>query len=420
MARLLNPLAPHLAGTLSPDVEAGVKALLASGALADGATPDEAALRRDARAADEESVMRPAFLRDTEKIIHMPAYNRLSGKTQVFSFAANDDLTRRGLHVQLVARVARDIGRALGLNLDLIEAMALGHDLGHTPFGHAGEHFLNDVFHERSGLWFMHNVQSVRVLDVLYGRNIALQTLDGALCHNGEFVNQRLKTSGLADFGEFDRRIERCWAEGPAFVKTLRPMTKEGCVVRLSDIIAYVGKDRQDAVRAGLVGEDAFRDGLGGGYNAWALSAFVADIVNESFGKPEISMSEEGYRELARAKEENYEKIYRTHEVAGDFSEDIQELFSALYDHELESLASGDESRAIFHHHIIPLEAHLAHYGRTYDWKSSPDQTVADFISAMTDDYFIATCERLFPEARRLFPKRSYFDYKLPVREWEG
>lgn len=174
MARLLNPLAPHLAGTLSPDVEAGVKALLASGALADGATPDEAALRRDARAADEESVMRPAFLRDTEKIIHMPAYNRLSGKTQVFSFAANDDLTRRGLHVQLVARVARDIGRALGLNLDLIEAMALGHDLGHTPFGHAGEHFLNDVFHERSGLWFMHNVQSVRVLDVLYGRNIAL------------------------------------------------------------------------------------------------------------------------------------------------------------------------------------------------------------------------------------------------------
>lgn len=412
MAALSNPLAPHLSGMLDPDVEEGVRRQLEAPGLSPYATPDAEALRRDDTDRDAESVMRPAFLRDTEKIIHMPAYNRLSGKTQVFSFAANDDVARRGLHVQLVARVARDIGRALGLNLDLIEAIALAHDLGHTPFGHAGEHFLNRVFHERSGRYFMHNVQSVRVLDVLYGRNIALQTLDGALCHNGEFACQVLETSGLSGFGEFDRVVSRSWEEGPAFVKHLRPMTAEGCVVRLADIIAYVGKDRQDALRAGLVDEDAFDDGLGGAYNAWALSAFVADIVNESFGRPKIQMSEEGFRELARAKEENYRKIYGAREVSGDFSEDIAGLFERLYDHELEQLKAGDESAAIFHHHIEPLNMHLSHYGKSYDFESSPDQTVADFISAMTDDYFIATAEKLFPEARELFPKRSYFDYK--------
>ncbi|MDO5108088.1 MAG: HD domain-containing protein, partial [Coriobacteriaceae bacterium] len=123
---------------LSDEVERGVGEQLASGRLSEFATKDTDVIRRDTER-DNTTVLRPAFLRDAEKIIHLPFYNRLTGKTQVFSFRANDDLTRRGLHVQLVARVARDIGRALGLNLDLIEAIALGHDIGHTPFGHAGE-----------------------------------------------------------------------------------------------------------------------------------------------------------------------------------------------------------------------------------------------------------------------------------------
>ncbi len=143
---------------LSDEVERGVGEQLASGRLSEFATKDTDVIRRNTER-DNTTVLRPAFLRDAEKIIHLPFYNRLTGKTQVFSFRANDDLTRRGLHVQLVARVARDIGRALGLNLDLIEAIALGHDIGHTPFGHAGERFLNDVFHDRTGRWFFHNVQ---------------------------------------------------------------------------------------------------------------------------------------------------------------------------------------------------------------------------------------------------------------------
>ena len=406
---LNNPGAPNLTGRLSPAVEAQVRAMLAEGRKSPYATPDDAAIRRESRPSDASTLLRPAFVRDAEKIIHTPAYNRLNGKTQVFSFRANDDLTRRGLHEQLVSRVARDIGRALGLNLDLIEAISLGHDIGHTPFGHAGERFLNDVFHERTGRHFMHNVQSVRVIDCVYGRNVSLQTLDGMICHNGEFECQRFETSDLADFDAFDGMVETCWQDGPAAVEGLRPMTLEGCVMRISDIIAYVGKDRQDAIRAKLVSEDSFADGLGGGYNAWALSAFVADVVENSFGKPVIEMSEEGFAELSRAKRENYEKIYGSAEVKGDLPQAVSDLFRCLYEREVEALAAGDETDPIFSHHIRPITRHLSFYGRTYDWESDLDQCVADYIAAMSDDYFVEACSRRFPKAREIFPRRGYF-----------
>lgn len=404
-----NPLAPGLTGELSEGAERTVRHQRSTGELSAFATPDLVAVRRESKF-DGGTALRPAFVRDSEKIMHMPAYNRLDGKTQVFSFRANDDLTRRGLHVQLVARVARDIGRALGLNLDLIEAIALGHDIGHTPFGHAGERFLNDVYHERTSRWFFHNVQSVRVLDVLGGRNLSLQTLDGVICHNGEFEQQVFETSSLSTFDEFDRGVESCWTDGDAVIGHLRPMTLEGCVVRISDIIAYVGKDRQDALRAGICDETSFDDGLGGAYNAWALSAFSADVIEHSLGRDRIGMSEEGFAELSRAKRENYEKIYGAAEVNGDFPAGVRELFGLLYEHEVAALAAGDESAAVFAHHVLPVSRHLEPYARSYDWESSPDQTVVDFISSMTDDYFIATCEALFPEARSLFPRRGYFD----------
>ncbi len=405
----INKLAPELTGELSAGAARAVAERLASGGLSPFACKAASAIRRCPAERDRDTRIRPAYVRDAEKIVHLPAYNRMSGKTQVFSFRANDDLSRRGLHVQLVARVARDIGRALGLNLDLIEAIALGHDIGHTPFGHAGERFLNDVFHERTGRWFFHNVQSVRVIDVLGGRNVSLQTLDGCLTHNGEFEQQVFETSGLAEFDTFDRVVASCWETGENAIGHLRPMTLEGCVVRISDIIAYVGKDRQDAIRAGLLDEGAFDDGLGGAYNSWALSAFVADVVENSVGTDRIAMSEAGFAELKRAKRENYEKIYGAGEVSSGLGRETAQLFSALYDHELEALRAGDESSAIFCQHIRGCERRLAHYGREYAWEDDPDQTVVDFISAMTDDYFMATCEAVFPESAGLFPLRGYF-----------
>lgn len=371
-------------------------------------TSDEDALRREERPADRSSIWRPAFVRDVEKILHMPAYNRYAGKTQVFSFRSNDDLSRRGLHVQLVARIARDIGFALGLNCDLIEAIGLGHDLGHTPFGHAGERCLNDVFHERTGRWFFHNVHSVRVLDKLYGRNISLQTLDGALCHNGEYEQRVFELSGLSSFGEFDRVVDECVSGGGAVIGHLRPMTLEGCVVRISDIIAYVGRDRQDAIEAGLLTGDAFEDGLGGAYNSWILTHASADIIEHSYGKDRIEMSEELFAEIRRAKAENYAKIYRSSGIEGERAEVLARAFELMYERCLDDLIKRDESSFIFRHHITRIEEQLAHYGRTYDWQSDPEQTVVDYIASMTDGYFAELASKFFPQIH--FPKRTYIN----------
>lgn len=378
-------------------------------------TSDEDALRREERPADRSNIWRPAFVRDVEKILHMPAYNRYAGKTQVFSFRSNDDLSRRGLHVQLVARIARDIGYALGLNCDLIEAIGLGHDLGHTPFGHAGERCLNDVFHERTGRWFFHNVHSVRVLDKLYGRNISLQTLDGALCHNGEYEQRVFELSGLSSFGEFDRVVDECVSGGGAVIGHLRPMTLEGCVVRISDIIAYVGRDRQDAIEAGLLTGDAFEDGLGGAYNSWILTHASADIIEHSYGKDRIEMSEELFAEIRRAKAENYAKIYRSSGIEGERAEVLARAFELMYERCLDDLQKRDESSFIFRHHITRIEEQLAHYGRTYDWQSDPEQTVVDYIASMTDGYFAELASKFFPQIH--FPKRTYINEPVGQRE---
>lgn len=381
-------------------------------------TSDEDALRREERPADRSNIWRPAFVRDVEKILHMPAYNRYAGKTQVFSFRSNDDLSRRGLHVQLVARIARDIGFALGLNCDLIEAIGLGHDLGHTPFGHAGERCLNDVFHERTGRWFFHNVHSVRVLDKLYGRNISLQTLDGALCHNGEYEQRVFELSGLSTFGEFDRVVDECVSGGGAVIGHLRPMTLEGCVVRISDIIAYVGRDRQDAIEAGLLTGDAFEDGLGGAYNSWILTHASADIIEHSYGKDRIEMSEELFAEIRRAKAENYAKIYRSSGIEGERAEVLARAFELMYERCLDDLNKRDESSFIFRHHITRIEEQLAHYGRTYDWQSDPEQTVVDYIASMTDGYFAELASKFFPQIH--FPKRTYINEPVGQHEPEA
>ncbi len=378
-------------------------------------TSDEDAVRREERPADRSSIWRPAFVRDVEKILHMPAYNRYAGKTQVFSFRSNDDLSRRGLHVQLVARIARDIGYALGLNCDLIEAIGLGHDLGHTPFGHAGERCLNDVFHGRTGRWFFHNVHSVRVLDKLYGRNISLQTLDGALCHNGEYEQRVFELSGLSSFGEFDRVVDECVSGGGAVIGHLRPMTLEGCVVRISDIIAYVGRDRQDAIEAGLLTGDAFEDGLGGAYNSWILTHASADIIEHSYGKDRIEMSEELFAEIRRAKAENYAKIYRSSGIEGERAEVLAHAFELMYERCLDDLHKRDESSFIFRHHITRIEEQLAHYGHTYDWQSDPEQTVVDYIASMTDGYFAELASKFFPQIH--FPKRTYINEPVGLHE---
>ena len=218
--------------------------------FADLSFPDAKAIRlqNDTPA----QVWRPKFAKDIDRIMYSPYYNRYTDKTPVFSLVKNDDITRRSLHVQLVSRIARTIGRALNLNLDLIEAIALGHDIGHTPFAHSGEVFLNELYHKHTGRFFNHNIHSVRVLDKLFPLDLTLQTLVGIAGHNGEIELEEYRPVPMESFADFEKELEKCYTI-PGYANKIQPSTLEGNVVRISDIIAYLGKDRQDAARMSMV-----------------------------------------------------------------------------------------------------------------------------------------------------------------------
>lgn len=398
---------PYL--TIDPAIEAEILADRAAGRMSPYRFRDEDVARREPNPHDIATIARPAFARDIEKIVNMPAYNRYAGKTQVFSFVENDDICRRGLHVQLVSRVARGIGRLLGLNCDLIEAIALGHDLGHTPFGHAGERFLSRCYHERTDRYFNHNVHSVRVLDQLYRRNVSLQTLDGVLCHNGEFAQQELKRGHVGTFEALDALVEKCTADEQV-ISTLRPSTLEGCVVRVADMIAYVGKDRQDAMDMGaLASLDEFESTVMGKANAQIINNLTADIVNESYGKDRIAMSEAMFNDLKRAKRQNYEIIYNKEGLAASDGITVGEMFEEVYEKLLGDLAEGREESAIFRHHIDYLARKSRSITRErYVGATEPNQIVVDYIASMTDSYFMALYAHLFPEHAARVQLRSY------------
>ena len=397
---------PYLA--LDPAVEESIRGDRAAGRMHPQRTPDEAVMRREANPHDEATLTRPAFVRDIEKIINVPAYNRYAGKTQVFSFVENDDICRRGLHVQLVSRVARGIGALLGLNVDLIEAIALGHDVGHTPFGHAGERFLSACYHRRTGRYFNHNVHSVRVLDKLYRRNISLQTLDGVLCHNGEFAQQRLVRGTTATFEELDALVEACDADEQT-IATLRPATLEGCVVRVCDMIAYVGKDRADALDMGVLPSlDAFESDYIGVDNARIINNLTVDIVNNSYGHDAISMSAEAFADLKRAKRQNYELIYLREGMVDDTENVVEEMFEEMYARLLDDLAHGDESSPVIRHHVSSLVAKSRSVSAEDYLSQDPNRIVADYMASMTDRYFMSLYARLFPHSKRRIIERGY------------
>ena len=357
---------------------------------------------------DKANVIRTAFVRDIDKIIHCPYYNRYADKTQVFSFYKNDDITRRGLHVQLVSRIARTIGKALNLNLDLIEAIALGHDIGHTPFGHAGERFLDELLFEHTGRHFSHNIHSVRVLDSIYPYNISLQTLNGIAAHDGEMELSEYYPKALDDFETFDAQIEACYID-KSNVKKLVPATLEGCVMRISDIIAYLGKDRQDAEKAQLLKNKDFEPGAIGTYNAEIINNLIVNIIENSYGKPYIRMDEAHFEALKKAKSDNYMLIYKNDSVNDVLQNTVKPMMSDVYAKLLDDLIKGDLASPIFSHHIDYVNS--AHYARSIPYESTePNQIVTDYIASMTDDYFIDLYEYLFPGSDKKITYKGYFD----------
>ena len=369
---------------------------------------DGKAVRRTDNPHDTGSVWRTPFIRDIDKIMNCPYYNRYADKTQVFSFYKNDDITRRGLHVQLVSRIARTIGGALNLNLDLIEAISLGHDIGHTPFGHAGERYLDALLFENTGRHFSHNIHSVRVLDGIYPYNISLQTLSGIASHDGELELSEYRPAPLKSFEEFDRQIENCYLDAGA-VRKLVPSTLEGCVVRISDIIAYLGKDRQDAERAKVVKESDFDSTAIGRINAEMINNLMVNIIENSYGKDYIKLDATHFEALQKAKRDNYELVYKSDLARKGFADTVEPMFRLVYRRLLDDLISENYSSPVFTHHIDYVNR--SHYKRREPYeRGEPNQIVVDYIASMTDDYFIDLFAHLFPESDLKIEYKGYFD----------
>ena len=313
-----------------------------------------AALSRDSRGRDVDEPpcdIRPVYQRDRDRILHCKSFRRLKHKTQVFLTPKGDHYRTRLTHTLEVAQNARTIARALRLNEDLTEAIALGHDLGHTPFGHAGERALNAVCSEG----FPHFEQSVRVVEKLekggQGLNLTWEVRDGILNH---------QMSGKA-------------------------ATLEGRIVRYSDKIAYINHDVDDAIRGGIIKEEeiprVYTDILGHSTRE-RLNTMIHDIVNQSQGKPDISMSEDVEFAFRGMRKFMFANVYTNPKAKGE-ERKAEQTVQALFRYYMEHLE------------LLPNE----YIERMWQAGETQERSVCDYISGMTDQYAIAKFQEFFVPA---------------------
>ncbi len=297
---------------------------------------------------EEPCDIRTIYQRDRDRIIHCKAFRRMKHKTQVFLAPSGDHYRTRLTHTLEVAQIGRTIARALRLNEDLTEAIALGHDLGHTPFGHAGEKILNEICEEG----FAHYEQSVRVVEILEkngkGLNLAWEVRDGILNH---------RTSG-------------------------HPSTLEGQVVRLSDKIAYINHDIDDAIRAGILSEDMlpreYTRILGTSVRE-RLNTLIHSAIETSVGQPEIRMEEDVAAAMAGLRRFMFSTVYTGSEPKKE-DEKAQRLLQKLYEYYLEHVEEMPEEYL----NLIWIR------------HDSTSRAVCDYVAGMTDNYAVDTFERLF------------------------
>lgn len=340
---------------------------------------------------NEDNDIRTSFFRDVDRIIHSFSYTRYGNKTQVYSFSSNDHVTKRIVHVQLVSKIARTIGRALSLNEDLIEAASLGHDIGHTPLGHPGEAMLNKISMRELGEMFNHNVHSVRTfMDIENGGkgiNLSVQTLDGILCHNGELLSPiyapKRKTKE-----EFLKEYKLCYTDREV-LKKLCPMTLEGCVVRISDIVGYIGRDIEDAIKMGIISRDDIPDNIKkilGTTNKAIVNTIILDIIENSLGKPYIAMSPKVFKSVHDLKKFNYEHIYvyANSKSELDYYEKGMNLLFDKYLNDINNKNVDSDIYTVF----------LNDKSIRYINNTSPKRMVIDYLAGMTDTYLKRMIEK--------------------------
>lgn len=340
--------------------------------------------------------IRPIFYRDIDRIIHSSGYTRLIDKTQVYSFIQNDHITRRVLHVQLVSKIARTIGRSLVLNEDLIEAISLGHDIGHTPFGHKGESLLDKICEKEGIGHFCHNAQSVRILQDIEGLNISMQTLDGILAHNGEILKNKYEHNINKTREEFEQDIFKTFHEKD-YSKKIIPITIEGSVVRLSDVIAYIGRDIEDAILLRIIERNDIPETprkIIGETNSKIVDTLIKDVIKNSLDKPYLSFSKDIFDALIELKNWNYEKIYNSEKANAQY-ERIEKLFTQLYYFYLEKISKVNVEEELKKSTITSSERVL--YNFVHKMMEKPGENIKrvliDYIAGQTDKFFLNECE---------------------------
>jgi dGTPase len=342
---------------------------------------------------------RQNFAVDADRILHSRAYTRYIDKTQVFYLIRHEHISHRVLHVQLLSKIARTIGKFLRLNEDLLEAIALGHDIGHPPFGHDGERILAALCEAHGIGPFLHSIQGVWFLDRLEkqgrGLNLSLQVLDGILCHDGETHLERLSPQGDKIFASLEAEISAKLADPET---SLKPMTLEGCVVRLADTISYIGRDLEDAITLNLVRREELPPEVAqhlGRTNGAIVYSLVTDLIAHSYDKNYVGYSPEVGRLLKKLKEFNYRRIYNNPRIKGETPK-IEALFQRLFDRFLADMEAGREDSPIWTDFLAVMDP-------DYRESSRPAEIVRDFLAFMTDAYFLRTSQELFfPQSSRL------------------
>lgn len=336
--------------------------------------------------------IRSSFFRDADRILYSLAFLRLQDKTQVFSYIEHDHISKRMIHVQFVSKIARTIGRALGLNEDLIEAAALGHDLGHVPFGHVGERILNEISLKNNEGFFNHNIESARVLMNIenYGKglNISVQVLDAIICHNGEIAKGTYKPRSKTN-EEFLEEYNRTYKDKSLLTK-LEPMTLEGCVVRVSDLIAYIGRDLDDAIRLKKIKREDIPESITkvlGSSTKEIVSTCINDIVMNSYNKNYIKLSDNIYNAIEELKKFNYTYIYKNSESEKTLTE-LENKYDVLFKTYIKDIENNNENSPI-------IKSYLNNMCKEYFNNNTKERIVLDYIAGMTDDYFLNEYERI-------------------------
>jgi dGTPase len=346
--------------------------------------PKAALSRTHSRFLSEEKDHRLPYKRDVDRIVHSKAFARYSDKTQVVYLVDNDHITHRALHVQLVSNFARGIAEILRLNLDLVEAIALGHDVGHPPFGHEGEGYLSALSEEYGNGPFAHPLQSCRLFTEIEPLNLGLEVYDGFLCHDGGMCGTKLQP-----------RYGKTWEDHHTDAKNksispdnnIWPGTLEGCLVKICDTMSYLGRDIEDAISLDILSRETVPNTLLGNSNRDILSILASDIIKNSYEKDYIAISDEVYDALKVLRAFNFEHIYMHPKLKRE-SKKIQFSYRILFETLLNDLQKHKEQSYIWKNYV---------HNKTerYISQTTSVQMIVDFISGMTDRFFIKTLERL-------------------------